>query len=465
MRRHLPIYRYGDIMSVTAASLRKSGRYRAHQFAKQVLLQPGNLKELQSILQPDSQYIPPFRPMGGNSSATDCNTCAVGTIIDMTSFDAIMDIDHATGRVTVQAGVRLGQLSAALAAHDLELDGSHDFMNRTVGGAVAGGCIGPSIGIDSGLFSAQVISMKAVTPLGELLNVDGGKESLLNAFRLSYGMLGVIYQVTLRVRPIKGFVANHRRCSLPQFSNAVEKLVRTNIGMKFIFLPFRDVVYLDLRRYNTDARTTTRIPWKLKRWAESTLLPRLFKFLNRAIPVSAVRYRLIDQLFKMTQKVVSNRLVSSGSMANAQSVNRSDERAHHYSTWCFPATDASIVIPAYRDFCHRIKSENGFRCDMPTVGYLVGRDRSSILSPSFDESMIALCAMSTQAKGWDNFAIDFADFAKHWGGSPVFNQTREVDPEYVKDVFGTRLDYFRKVRRRIDAERRMMNPFLSQYFL
>jgi hypothetical protein len=307
--------------------------------------------------------------------------------------------------------------------------------------------------------------MKAVTPLGELLNVDGGKASLLNAFRISYGMLGVIYEVTLQVRPVKGFVANHRRCSLAQFSNAVEKLVRTNIGMKFHFLPFRDAVYLDLRRYNTDAPTTSRIPWKLKRWTESTMLSNLSRFLNRVIPVSAVRYRVIDHLFKLTQKVVSNRLVSSGSMANAQSVNGSDVHAHHYSTWYFPASDASIVIQAYGDFCRRIKSEYGFRCDMPTVGYLVGRDRSAILSPSFDEPMIALCATSTQAKGWDNFAIDFADFARHWGGSPAFNQTREVDPEYAKEIFGTRLDYFRKARRRIDADQRMMNPFLSQYFL
>ncbi len=102
---------------------------------------------------------------------------------------------------------------------------------------------------------------------------------------------------------------------------------------------------------------------------------------------------------------------------------------------------------------------------MPTVGYRVSRDRSAVLSPSFDETMIALRAVSTQTKGWENFAIDFADFARHWGGSPVFNQTREVDLSYAKEIFGARLEYFRKVRRQIDPDQRMMNPFLSQYFL
>lgn len=452
-------------MSVTAASLRRSGRYQILATAEPVVLRPKNLKELQAILNPESPHMPPFRPMGGNSAATDCNTSAAGTVIDMAAFDTIVDIDSYNGKVTVQAGVRLGELSDALAVHGMELDGSYDLMNRTVGGAVASGCIGPSIGESSGLFSAQVESMNIVTPTGTLLEIGSSQESLLNVFRLSYGMLGVIYQLTLNVRPITGFAATHRRCSLQQFSNAVEKLVRTNVGMKFFFLPFRDVVYLDLRRYDADARATAKIPWKVKDWGESTVLPNVFKSLNRMIPVSGVRYHLIDRLSKVTQGIVSNRLVSSGSMATAQSGNRADVRALHYATWFFPATDFSIIIKAYRDFCLRIREDTGFRCDMPTVGYRVSRDRSAVLSPSFDEPMIALRAVSTQAKGWDDFVIDFADFARHWGGFPVFNQTREVDPEYAREIFASRLEYFRKVRRQLDFEQRMMNPFLSQYFL
>ncbi|MDE0755288.1 MAG: hypothetical protein OSB26_11610, partial [Woeseiaceae bacterium] len=90
---------------------------------------------------------------------------------------------------------------------------------------------------------------------------------------------------------------------------------------------------------------------------------------------------------------------------------------------------------------------------------------SALLSPSYDEPMIALRAISTQAKGWDNFAIDFGDFARHWGGSPLFNQTRDVASDYPAQVFGSRFDFFRKIRRQFDPENRMMNTYLSQYFL
>jgi hypothetical protein len=406
--------------------------------------------------------------MGANSSSTDCTSSTAGTVIDMTAFDEIVNIDAYNDIAVVQAGVRIGRLASALAEHGLELAGSHDLMSRTVGGAVAGGCIGPSISNDGAFFASQVLSMKLITPAGRLLELSRDKQNLLNAFRLSYGMLGVIFEVTLKVRPITPFAVSHRRCSIAQFSSAAEKLSRTDIGIKFYLLPFRDCVYLDLRRYSPEAAATHKIPWKLKDWGESTVLPQVFKSLNRIVPVAGVRYRIIDEISKMTQGIVNNRLVTSGS--NSTVKLSSDHAALHgeplqYSTWIFPAADFSIVVQAYKEFCQRTKNQTGFRCDMPTAGFRLCRDQSALLSPSFDEPMFVLTAVSTQTKGWEDFAIDFGEFAQHWGGMPFFNQTRGMAPEYASQVFGSRLDFFRRMRRRIDPDNRMMNPFLMQYFL
>lgn len=450
-------------MSVTAESLRRSRKVRRQRAASQQVVQPTSLAELKSILEPGAPLKAPFRPRGAGSAATDCNSCSVGTVIDMSALDNIVDIDAYNHRITVQAGARIGQIAEALAAHGMELEGSHDLMHRTVGGAIAGGCIGPAIGKDGALFSSQVLGMKVVTPEGQTLIADIGQQKILSVLRLSYGMLGVIFEVTLRARPIRGFSATHRRCNTEQFSRVIERLVNTDVGMKFFLLPFKDTVYLDLRRFDANARADTKLAWKIKDWGESTVLPHVFKSLNKVIPVKGVRYRLIDKVSTMTQGIVSNRLVSSGSISTATS--GMDAAPLHYATWFFPATDFSVVVQAYREFSLRVRDEQGFRCDMPTVGYLLNRDRSSILSPCFDEPMIALRAMSTHQRGWADFAIDFAEFAKHWGASPLFNQSRELDPGYAKGLLHTRLEYFRKVRRQVDPDNRMMNPFLSQYFL
>ena len=86
-----------------------------------------------------------------------------------------------------------------------------------------------------------------------------------------------------------------------------------------------------------------------------------------------------------------------------------------------------------------------------------------MLSPSFDEAMIVLQTSSTQEKGWEDFVIDLADFSEHWGGIPLFNQTRSLRADYAKQVFGDRLELLRKLRRQLDPEDRLCTPFMAQY--
>jgi hypothetical protein len=454
-------------MSARAVSLRNSGKYRFRNLAGPTITRPANLKELMECLDPLSRFATPIRPMGANSASTDCNASSAGTVIDMTGMDKIINIDAYNDTVKVQAGVRLGVLAEKLAMQGLELAGSHDLMERTVGGAIAGGCVGPSIADDGAFFASQVIALKIVTAGGKISKVVDDKRKLLHAFRLSYGMLGVIFEATLKVRPVRSFVATHRRCSIKQFAAAAESLSKIDVGVKFYLMPFRDRVYLDLRRYSPEARATRKIPWKLKEWGESTVLPHIFKSISRIVPVSGMRYRIIDEISKATQGIVNNRMVNSGSNSTANNSKSGRDRSKplQYSTWLFPAADFAIVVQTYCDFCLRIQKKNGFRCDMPTVGFRLSRDQSAILSPSFDEPMFALRAVTTQIKGWEDFAIDFAEFAEHWGGYAFFNQTRGVSTDHSASVFGKRAAYFRMIRRQMDPDNRMMNPFLSQYFL
>ncbi len=455
-------------MSANANILRNSGIFARYEIAKPTVVRPTTFRDLQDYLDPSSNYLAPYRPMGAGSSSTDCSTATAGTVIDMTGMDQIIKINAYTDTVTVQAGVRLHQLVDALAESGLELVGNFDLMNRTVGGAVASGCIGPSIRGAGAFFARQVVGMKVITPAGKFLELTQRKKNILNAFRLSYGMLGIICVVTLKVRPIRPFAATHRKCTIEQFAESASRLAAANIGLKFYVLPFRNHVYLDVRTVSHEARSTHSVPWKIKDWGESTVLPNVFKSLSRIVPISAVRYRLIDTISEATQGLVNNRLVSCGDNAATQSLrmNGSNDKSRlQYSTWCFPASDFAIVATAYQDFCLDNYQKTRFRCDMPTVGFLLPRDRSALLSPTFDESMFALRAVATPSKEWENFVIDFAEFAQHWGASPFFNQTRSMEPDYARQAFGSRLDFFKKIRRQLDPANRMMNPFLSQYFL
>jgi len=46
----------------------------------------------------------------------------------------------------------------------------------------------------------------------------------------------------------------------------------------------------------------------------------------------------------------------------------------------------------------------------------------------------------------------------------VFSQTRSLRADYAKQVYADRLEYFRKIRRQLDPEDRLLSPFMAQYF-
>jgi FAD/FMN-containing dehydrogenase len=414
-------------------------------------------------LDPARKYATPIRIRGAGSAATDCNTSSTGTLIDMTGLDRIIRIDSHRHTVTAEAGVHLGALMAALAEEGLELVGNHDQAERTLGGAVAAPCFGAGIGAQAAYLSSQVDSLKVVTAGGQLMTVSNEQRHLLSAFRLSYGLLGAICEVTLRVRPLTTFTASHRSMDIDTFADVANRLARAEIGQKFYILPHRDRVYLDLRRYEKSSGNTYDTPWKIKDWGESTVLPNVFKSLNRVLPIPSVKYRLMDNISTATHGLVNSRLVTSGNNATGSRRRRAPSSLMQ-STWCFPASDFAVVIKAYREFCRRTLDDSGFRTDLPAVGYRLGRDTSALLSPSFDEPLIALQTASTIAKGWDDFVIDLAQFAENWGGMPLFNLSRAARAEYARSMYANRLEFFCKIRRQLDPHGRLLNPFLGQNF-
>lgn len=449
---------------MTAARLKNTGRLGPRVLAKPAEITVGNLKSLLRIMDRDANVALPLRAQGAATSSTDCNQSPAGTVVRLTSLDRIINIDGYRRTVTAQAGVRLYALAEALAEHGLELAGNHEMIGRTLGGAIAAPCLGPGIGEESASLGKSVVSLKMIAGTGAPMSIGAEQTKMLNAVRGSYGVLGVIVEATLKVQPIATFSATHRRLAIDEFCGVVDTLSNNDVGFRFGVMPYRDRVYLDLRRYASNAGNAYHAPWKFKDWGESTVMPHVCKSLNALLPIQSVRYRLIDSVSEATQGIVNSRFVRSGSNASARSRTASSARRVLYSTWCFPASDFSVVLKAYKEFCREAYARTRYRCDLPALGYFSCRDASSVLSPTRDEAMIALQTTSTQAKGWEDFVLDLADFAETWGGVPIFSQTRAVRADYARQAYGERLQSFRNLRRQLDPEDRLLTPFLAQYF-
>lgn len=429
-------------------------------------LRPATIKELRQCIEPGVRVPFALRPQGGNTSSTDCNSSASGMVIDMSGLAQVVEIDTEALTVTAQAGVRLGYLVDELDALGLELPGCYDLYRHTVGGAVAAPCFGAGIGDDAATLARQILSMRIVMPNGKLARIHRDDSQFMPLFRASYGLLGIIAEVSFRVRQKRAFNVKYKKLSIDEFLRALPAFARLPIGLKFYLLPHRDRAYFEVMRSSLETDNVNDRAWKMKDIGESVVLPALFRSIHKVVPLKQVKYRLIDGMNGLSRDLGQSRFLETGTYCVSAGHRQHDgaSKTPLYSTWCFPAGKAAEICSAYVNFCLKVYDASGYRPDLPTAGFRVARDTTALLSPSRFEDMIAIQTSSSTSSGWEDFAIDLADFAERHGGVPIFNQTRSVRSAYAQKAYGRPLSQFIAVRRQLDPDNRLLNPFLAQYF-
>jgi hypothetical protein len=132
-----------------------------------------------------------------------------------------------------------------------------------------------------------------------------------------------------------------------------------------------------------------------------------------------------------------------------------------YSMWAFPQSRYPKVLGEYFAFCKATYKETRYRCNIVNGASRLHLDRGSLFGASYTGPMFTLEPSSTGEQGWDEFLIDFNDFASSAGGVPTFNQTRALQPEHVVKAFGERARLFSALRRRTDPLNRLNNSYFS----
>lgn len=438
-----------------------SGRNRNQASIETV--RPRSIEDVIEVLIDTRRYPGPVRAVGSNSGSTRCAR-SQGTVLDMTELKSFRQISATT--VTVGAGMQLRSLADRLARDGLELIGSYEYPQRTVGGLICSGSLSPGVPGDAGHLAASVIGVTLVTPQGKQIQVGQDMPQLLRMVRQGYGLLGVVCTVTLKVRPIRPYTIRNREFAFSELMHFVPEMSEVAAGVKIFLLPFRDRAFVELRFANRDERQSRLLPWKIRDWACNKAIPDFIHSIGRVVSVGRLRDPLIDGFSEVTQRFVSKRFSVVGSNAMEQTGQFRKLRQSTsitYTSWLFPVERFASVIYAYREFCQRHYKIAGFRCDLPGIAYRIDQDQTAALSPSHDQALFALKLRSTNVEGWDNFLLDFADLAARFDGIPMFNQTRGMAPRHALDAYGPRLSRFRVLRRQLDPENRCLNQFFVEY--
>lgn len=441
-----------------------TGRYRRLRTKSPVTVRPKSSEDIVEVLSDRKRFPSPVRAIGSNSSVSRCNAVQEGTVMDMTRMNRILQIR--TRSVKVQAGLRLRDLARKLAQYDLELIGSYEYPDRTVGGVVSSGSLTAGFPEDGAHLASSVCGLTLVTPDGRIIEFDETTPEMMVVARQSYGLLGIISTVTLKIRKTRSYSIRNRKITFAELSTIAPSLARMNSGVKLYLLPFRGRIFIELRGADAIDQKPRSLAWKIREWAVNKILPDLVHSVGKFVPVGRIRDPLIDGFSEATQMLVNTKFVDAGSNAMEQTGQFrrvGAQRRIKSCTWLFPAEKFGAAVYSYREFARRHYKITGFRCDLPAVGYRIPKDRASLLSPSYDGAMFALSLRSTNTKGWANFLIDVAKISARFGGVPLFNQTSSFTHDQVRMAYGKRIERFRAMRRKLDPQNRLLNQFFVEH--
>ncbi len=313
-----------------------------------------------------------------------------------------------------------------------------------------------------GQVNSYCVGMKLVLPSGELLEVTEDDPDLLRVMRSSYGLLGVIYEATFQVKPLRPMAVDHVTYRLDEFVTKLPELKAHGASMMLYLFPFLDRVIVEYRKDSDDTVVRNRTVWKIRNWAWKSLAPGYGYVVSRFVPFRGLKYFLIDA-FNYVMQLVMGLILDARSTSPTDQIIRypddADWTAYTFSIWAFPEQEYPDHIRAYYQFCRDYYKKTGFRCDMLNVAYRIAQDDNSLFSYTSGGWMITLDPVATGQPGWEEFIAAYNVFCSERGGKPLFNQTKTLLPEQAKKAFPREIATFEGYRRRYDPEDRLLNDY------
>ncbi len=424
-----------------------------------LVLKVKRVEDLPSVLAKTKSYPTPVRMVGADYSQTRCVGGDGGTTVDTGALDKILEFGETF--VRAQAGVRVGTLVRALAERGLELPLTPE-MGQISLGAVAVTTL-PQASFEAGVaqLSSCVAELKMITPQGKQMIVTEREKDLMRVLRSSFGLLGVVHEVVLRVRPMTPVKIDYQVLTLKEFGGRFKSLVNAPGALRLHVSPFTDKITVERRTLDESASVTRSGIWQVRNSVMRNVLPAFGSTVGSVLAgaglLSGVQRALRATLDRGSTRGVA--LYAHEWMRDMP--NEAWKARHTYSLWAFPEADFPKVLSEYFAFCKSYYKEHKYRCNLVSVANRLHQDRGSLFSVSYAGPVITLEPSSTGDKGWDDFLIDFNDFASGLGGTPTFNQTRALQPEHVAKSFGERVKLFRALRQRTDPLNRLRNSYFA----
>ncbi len=422
---------------------------------------PRNLDELAQVVEDQDRYPGPVRAAGGFHSLNPC-FATTGTQVLLRHFDDIR-VDPTSESIKVGAAVPMIRIRDALRPYGMQTEVAPEIGNATAGSVACCGTKDASIG-STGLaqVGSTVIGLKLVNARGEVEEVSESTDpERMRVIRSSYGLLGVVFEVTFRTQPAVMLRYDYASFPLTPPPTRAEMLGGAD-GMLGLVQPYINRILVERRWVEGDGTQPIGRLSKMKRKVRDKLWETGVSSLPTLLPYN----RAFDVLDRGVWTVLGTLHLLGGFRARRSdsTIAFKAKRRHYFdfTFWTLPASRWEEFIPAYLRFCDDFRRETGFRVSLISEAYLMNRDDRSLLSPTASEDAFTMDVTDTRANDprWAEFNRRFNSLVAGFGGRPLLNQTKQLTKEVVHQTLGSDWDRFLEIRQTDDPDGR----FLSEYF-
>ena len=430
-----------------------------------VIVEVESVEQIRAVLDDRQRYPGPVRAVGSNHSTTPCGVAEGGTLIVMRKMDRILEIREDS--VTAQAGALYYDVAQELRKHQLQFYVNVELGNLTIGSAASGGTKDASMPGEFGQVASYATSIKMITPAGDLVEITDKDSELMQVTRSSYGLFGIIYEATFKVRPLVPMRVYHKPYSFDQFAKALPALKARGESIMMYINPFTDTVLVEFRKYHDHLKghRATNWQWKLRNAIWSHYAPLYGYFLSRMVPSRRLRILLTDLYNRLIVLVATAIVRGENTAATSQLIKYpfvSNNSRYTFSIWAFPEETYLDSLRKYFEFSKEYYQRKKYRVNLLSVGYRIKADQSSLFSYSFDGPVMTFDPVSTGNPGWEDFLRAYNELCSSLGGVPLFNQTNLLTREQVNHAFGDRPLLFDRYRRRYDPTDRLLNSYFKE---
>jgi len=292
------------------------------------------------------------------------------------------------------------------------------------------------------------------------MTVTEKERDLMRVLRSSFGLLGVVHEVVLRVRPLTPVKIDYQVLSLKDFGTRFGSIINAPGALRLHISPFNDRITVERRTLDESASLSRSGIWQIRNSVMRNVLPAFGSTVGSVLAAPGLRAVMLSGMQKALRGSARGVAMYAHEWMRDMP-NEAWKARHTYSLWAFPEASYPKVLAGYFAFCKAYYKEHRYRCNVVSGASRLHQDRGSLFSASYSGPMFTLEPSSSGEKGWDDFLIDFNDFASEAGGTPTFNQTRALQPEHVAKAFGERLKLFRALRQRTDPLNRLRNSYFA----